>query len=166
MSTVNYISPFATLGKGTRVWHFAVILDNVTIGDNCSIGSHVEIGKGCTIGSRTRIGKGVFLPPNSWIGEDVFIGPNVTFTDDKYPMVNNPDYNAQPPVIEYRAAIGAGAVILPGVHISAGAMVGAGAVVTRDVPAGKCVRGEPATIHLRKEATLVQCPESVLQDGE
>lgn len=143
----NFIDPSAVLGQRTKVWHFAVVLQECVIGDDVSIGSLAEIGRGTVIGNRTRIGHGVFLPPNSVIGEDVFIGPCVVFTDDKYPRANNADYDAQPPLIEDGASVGAGAVILPGVRIGAGAMVGAGAIVTRDVPPRGNVRGEPA--HLR-----------------
>jgi acetyltransferase-like isoleucine patch superfamily enzyme len=153
MTPQNFIDPSAVIGKGTRVWHFAVILADVTIGENCSIGSCCEIGHGSVIGSGSRIGHGVFLPPKSIIGENVFIGPSVTFTDDKTPRVNNPYYHAQPPVIEHGANIGAGAVILPGVRIGAGAMIGAGAIVTKDVLPLRMVRSEPARERLLSSAT-------------
>jgi UDP-2-acetamido-3-amino-2,3-dideoxy-glucuronate N-acetyltransferase len=121
-------------------------MDGVILGDHVSIGSHVEIGRGSVIGQGTRIGKGVFLPSNSSIGDEVFIGPNVTFCDDKYPRVANRDYNAQPPYVGDRASIGAGCVILPGVKIGAGAMLGAGSVITSDVPANALIYGEPARV--------------------
>lgn len=150
----NFISPKAKLGANVKVWHFAVILDDVEIGDNVSIGSHCEIGRGCKIGNNSRIGKGVFLPPKTVIGNDVFIGPGVYMADDKYPVVNNPDYNAQPPIIESEASIGLGAVILPGIRIGFAAKVGAGAVVTKDVPPYTTVVGVPADdIRLREFET-------------
>lgn len=152
MNPQNFIDPSAVIRKGTRVWHFAVVLADVFIGENCSIGSCCEIGHGSVIGNGSRIGHGVFLPPKSIVGENVFIGPSVTFTDDKAPRVNNPDYNAQPPIIENGANIGAAAVILPGVRIGAGAMIGAGAIVTKDVAPLRMVRCEPARERLLSSA--------------
>lgn len=149
---VNYISETAQIGAGTRVWHFAIILSGVAIGRDCSIGSHVEVGCGSTIGDRTRIGFGSFLPSNSQVGKDVFIGPGVVCCDDKFPRVNNPGYEALPPVIGDGASIGAGAVLLPGVRIGAGAMVGAGAIVTQDVKPGTLVRCEPARVRMISRA--------------
>lgn len=146
MSVVNFIDSTATLGAGTRVWHFAVVLADVSIGAHCSVGSGSEIGRGSTVGDYTRIGQGVFLPPSSTVGKGVFIGPHVVACDDKWPKVGNSEYNAEPPIIEDGASVGAGAVLLPGVRIGAGALVGAGAVVTRDVPPGTVLRGEPARV--------------------
>jgi acetyltransferase-like isoleucine patch superfamily enzyme len=91
-----------------------------------------------------RIQHGAFLPNRARIGDRVFIGPNATFTDDRYPEVNNPRYKAEPPIVEDDVAIGAGAVILPGVRIGRGALIGAGAVVTKDVPPSAVVVGNPA----------------------
>jgi len=142
----HFIDKTAEIGEGTKVWHFSVILAEVKIGKNCNIGSRVEIGCGTIIGNNSRISSGVFLPSKSRIGNDVFIAPNVTFTDDRYPRANNPHYYAQPPILEDGCSVGAGSVILPGVRIGAGALVGAGSVVTKDVPPKSHVRGEPARI--------------------
>jgi acetyltransferase-like isoleucine patch superfamily enzyme len=109
-----------------------------------SIGANAEIGKHSLIGENSRIGHGVFLPARTIVEPNVFIGPNVTCTDDRYPRANNHDYDALPPHICEGAAIGAGAVLLPGVRIGAGALIGAGAVVTKDVSAGAVVTGCPA----------------------
>lgn len=143
---VNFIDRTALLGKRTLVWHFAVIMQHVVIGDDCSVGSRAEIGRGSRIGDRSRISSGVFLPYHSNVGSDVFIGPNATFTDDRYPRTLKPgeSYNAEPPTIEDGASIGAGAIVLPGIRIGRGALVGAGAVVTHDVPANTTVVGIPA----------------------
>ena len=144
------IAPTAIIGRGvcigvdTYIWHHAVIQNNVHIGSSCSIGCGAEVGRASRIGNGSRIGAHVFLPAFSMIGENVFVGPGVVATDDKYPRVNNPDYDAQPPIIEDGAAIGAGAVLLPGVRIGAGAMIGAGAIVTSDVEPNACVKCEPA----------------------
>jgi UDP-2-acetamido-3-amino-2,3-dideoxy-glucuronate N-acetyltransferase len=139
----------ATWGEGTIIWWYAKVLQNVRIGDCCSIGGGTEIGRGTTIGDRTRIGANCFFPPNSRIGSWVFIGPGVKCADDMHPKVpqdGDPPYHAQPPVIEDEAVIGIGAILLPGVHIGRGAIVAAGALVTKDVPAGAMVRGHPARI--------------------
>lgn len=144
-SSINFIDPTAVIGAETSVWHFSVVLAGVTIGHHCNIGSRVEIGRGSTIGNYVRISSGVFLPSNSVIEDEVFIAPNVTFTDDRHPRAGNTQtYKAEPPYLERGCSVGAGSVILPGVRIGAGAMVGAGSVVTRDVPAHAHVRGEPA----------------------
>src|SRR5690242_5462292 len=140
----NFIDKTAEIGEGTTIWHFSVVLADVRIGRNVSIGSRTEIGRGSVIGDNTRISSGVFLPSNSQIGKDCFIAPNVTFTDDRYPRAGNPSYYAQPPVLEDGCSVGAGSVILPGIRIGAGALVGAGSVVTHDVPPKGHVRGEPA----------------------
>ncbi len=138
-----YIDPTSTMGEGSMVWHFSIVLSGVRIGKNVSIGGRCEIGRGSVIGDDARISSGVFLPPNSIVGKGVFIGPNTTFTDDKHPKVlkpGDPPYRAEPPVIHDFAAIGAGATICPGITIGEGARVAAGAIVTKNVPAGGMVR--------------------------
>ena len=136
----------ARLGDGTVVWACANVMAGVVTGRECSIGFGAEIGRWSLLGDQVRIGYGVFLPSRTRVGDRVFIGPNVTMCDDRQPRVNNPDYNAEPPMIEDDAVIGAGAIILPGIRIGRGAMVGAGAVVTRDVALGMTVVGNPARV--------------------
>jgi UDP-2-acetamido-3-amino-2,3-dideoxy-glucuronate N-acetyltransferase len=148
MNPFNSIDPTVCLGRDTKVWHYSVILRHTRIGDNCNIGSHVEIGAYCTIGNLTRIGKGTFIPSRAVIGTNVFIGPNVTFCDDKYPRANNPNYHAEPPVVEDGVSVGAGAVILPGIRLGTNCLVGAGAIVTEDVEPSEVVYGNPARSHL------------------
>lgn len=140
----NFIDGTATIGDGSTVWHFAVVLADAVIGNDVSIGSGAEIGQGTVIGDNSRIGSGVFLPSNSVVGRNVFIGPRACFTDDRMPYVNHDDYLAEPPVLRDGCSVGAGAVVLPGVMIGENARVGAGAVVTRNVPPHSLVRGEPA----------------------
>lgn len=143
---MNFIHPNATISNTAKVWHFAVIHNFVILCDGVNIGSRAELSDGCVIGKDTRIGSGVFLPPNSIVGQRVFIGPNTTFTDDKRPKAGNKNYKADPPMIEDDASIGAGCVILPGVRIGKNAVIGAGSVVAKDVPAGTVVYGDAATI--------------------
>lgn len=140
ISPYNFIDGTAIVGAETNVWHFAVVLANVLIGNRCSIGSNSEIGRGSIVGDNTRISSHVFLPARSQIGSNVFIGPGCVFTDDRYPRAGNTEYKAEPPVIEDFASLGAGCVVLPGVRIGRGALVGAGTVVTRDVPPGTILR--------------------------
>jgi len=147
----NFIDPTAKLGKNVKVWQFASVLKDAVLGDNVQIGANAEIGRGSVIGENSRISHGVFLPSNSQIGKNVFIGPSVVFTDDKNPVCGNTNYIAQPPVLEEWASVGAGAVILPGVRIGKGALVGAGAIVTHDVPEGTIVKGNPARIYYKEQ---------------
>lgn len=125
----------------SHIWQpeLTVILD-AEIGVDCTIHAFVWIGNGVIIGDRCRIQAHAFIPTGVRIGHDVFIGPSVVFTNDKHP----PSVNWQATVVEDGAAIGANATILPGITIGAGSVVGAGAVVTRNVPAGATVMGNPA----------------------
>lgn len=136
----SVVDPSVKFGANCIVWHFTTIGYMVELGNNVSIGGRCFIGNWTTIGSETRIQDGVFIPDQSTIGSRVFIGPNVTFTDDRYPKVNNIDYTHEPPILEDDCSIGAGAVILPGVRIGKAAMVGAGCVVTKDVPPNSVIK--------------------------
>jgi len=142
----NFVDKTATVGENVKIWHFAVVLAEVEIGDDVVIGSRCEIGRGCRIGKGARIGSGVFLPPNAVIGEYAFIGPNSTFCDDRTPFAGNDRYTAEPPVLEAHCSVGAGVTVLPGVRIGTKSLIGAGAVITKDVPAGAVIRGEPARV--------------------
>jgi acetyltransferase-like isoleucine patch superfamily enzyme len=135
------------LGHGTRVWAFAHILPGARIGVDCNICDHVFIENDVIIGDRVTIKCGVQIWDLLRIEDDVFIGPNATFTNDLYPRskVNYPGKFTST-FVRRGATIGANATILPGVTIGERAMVGAGAVVTRDVPPGAIVIGNPARI--------------------
>jgi len=134
-----------TIGEDCTIWHGATLCDGAVLGNGVVIGSHTWVGKGCRIGNGTRVQHGAFIPNNTSIGRFVFIGPNVTLTDDKYPKAGRL-YQAYPPILEDDCSIGAAAVILPGVRIGRGATVGAGAVVTQDVPEFVTVKGVPAGV--------------------
>ncbi len=112
------------------------------IGEGCIVHSHVWIGRDVSIGDYTKVQAFAFIPPGVTIGEHCFIGPRVTFTNDKHPPSNGKHWTHTR--VGDGAVIGAGAVILPGIVIGNSACVGAGAVVTRHVPPGVTVIGNPA----------------------
>jgi len=128
-------------GENTTVYHpeLSVLLD-AEMGRDGTLHAFAFIGNGVTIGDRCKIQANAFIPQGVVIGDDVFIGPSVTFTNDKRP----PSLDWGQTVVRDSVSIGAGAVILPGIRIGVGARIGAGAVVTRDVPAGETVVGNPA----------------------
>lgn len=134
------------LGTGTRVWAFAHVLPGARIGADCNICDHVFIENDVLVGDRVTIKCGVQLWDGVILEDDVFVGPNATFTNDifprskKYPQVFSHTH------VHRGASIGANATILPGVNIGSCAMVGAGAVVTRNVPPNAVVVGNPAKI--------------------
>lgn len=132
------------IGAGTRIWQFVVILPGAKIGQDNKICSHCLIENDVVLGDRVTVKSGVQLWDGLRVGDDVFIGPNVTFTNDKHPKSGNVNFKLLSTRIESGASIGGGATLLPGVRIGAGAMVGAGAVVTKDVPPGATVVGNPA----------------------
>lgn len=132
------------VGKDVAIWAFASVHAGVKLGDFVSIGEHVYIGSDTTIGERTRVSQGVHITDHMKIGSNVFIGPGVIFTNDKHPRANNPDYKRESPEVQNDVSIGAGAIILPGVILGEGCIVGAGAVVTRNVAPHIIVYGNPA----------------------
>ena len=139
-----------SIGAGTRVWQFVVILGDAVVGRDCNICAHCFIENDVTIGDRVTVKSGVYLWDGVRLADDVFIGPNATFTNDRYPRSR--DYkSAEMIVVGAGASIGAGATILPGIEIGAGAMIGAGAVVTRSVPPGELWVGNPARMVRRVE---------------
>lgn len=135
-----------SIGAKTRVWAFAHVLPGAVIGAECNICDHVFIENDVTVGNRVTVKCGVQLWDGISVEDDVFIGPNATFTNDKFPRSKKyPQEYARTKILK-GASIGANATILPGITIGEGAMVGAGAVVTRSVPRGTVVLGNPARI--------------------
>ena len=116
----------------------------VETGEGSRIASFVEIGRDVIIGARCNIQSFVYIPPHVRLGNDVFIGPGVIFTNDKYPPSHGEWKKGPWTVVEDDVSIGAGAIILPGVRIGRGSRIGAGAVVTKDVPEYTTVVGNPA----------------------
>ncbi len=121
------------IGKNTNVWQFCVVLPNAVIGDNCNICSHCFIENDVKIGNNVTVKCGVQLWDGVEIEDDVFIGPNVTFCNDKYPKSGNKNFKLEKVIVKKGASIGANATILPGVTIGENAMIGAGAIVTKDI---------------------------------
>src|SRR5271169_237043 len=141
------------LGKDVIIRDF-VNLYGCTIGDNCKIGTFVEIQKNATIGSNTKVSSHTFICEGVTIEEDVFIGHNVSFINDKYPrsttmdgaLQTDADWKVVQTRIKKGASIGTSSTILCGVVVGENAIVGAGSVVTRDVPANAVVAGVPARV--------------------
>ena len=123
------------IGKNTNIWQYCVVLPNARIGDNCNICSHCFIENNVIIGNNVTVKNGVYLYDGITIEDNVFIGPNATFCNDKYPKSKNKDFKLEPVVIKKGASIGANTTILAGVTIGENALVGAGAIVTKDVDA-------------------------------
>jgi UDP-2-acetamido-3-amino-2,3-dideoxy-glucuronate N-acetyltransferase len=134
------------------VVHAFTNLYGCAIGRGTRIGTFVEIQKGVTVGSSCKVQSHTFICEGVSIGNGVFVGHGVTFVNDKYPRATNEagqiqtdaDWRVSPIVVEDGASIGSGAVILGGIRLGAGAMIGAGALVSKDVPAGTTVTGNPA----------------------
>jgi UDP-2-acetamido-3-amino-2,3-dideoxy-glucuronate N-acetyltransferase len=142
----NAIVESSTIGINTRIWAFVHVLPHAVIGADCNICDHVFIENEVVLGDRVTIKCGVQLWNGIILEDDVFVGPNATFTNDPFPRSRQ--YPAEFPKTYVRkgASIGANATILPGLNIGQNAMVGAGAVVTRDVPPNAIVIGNPARI--------------------
>src|SRR4051812_13398076 len=134
------------IGKNTRVWAFAHVLPLARIGEDCNICDHVFIENDVVIGDRVTVKCGVQLWDGIRLADDVFVGPNATFTNDRFPRSKAYPSKFSQTIVSKGASIGANATILPGLRIGAGAMVGAGTVVTRDVPPNAIVVGNPGRI--------------------
>jgi len=142
----NALCESSHVGTRTRIWAFAHVLPGARIGADCNICDHVFIENDVVVGDRVTIKCGVQLWDGLRVADDVFIGPNVTFSNDKYPKSKQYQVKVEETYVGRGASIGGGASILPGLRIGARAMVGAGAVVTHDVPARAVVSGNPARI--------------------
>jgi UDP-2-acetamido-3-amino-2,3-dideoxy-glucuronate N-acetyltransferase len=135
-----------SVGPGTRVWAFAHVLAGARIGRDCNICDHVFIENDVILGDEVTVKSGVQLWDGVRLGNRVFVGPNATFTNDAFPRSKQRPEHFAETIVEEDASIGANATILPGLRIGRAAMVGAGAVVTKNVPAHAVVIGNPAII--------------------
>ena len=149
------VSPQADIGAGTRIWRQVHVREYAHIGEECNIGKGVYVDSHVHIGSRVKIQNHVSIFEGVTIEDGVFIGPHVCFTNDLLPRAITPDgklksaddWEITPTLVKYGASIGAGSVILCGVTIGEFALIGAGSMVTRDVPPHALVFGNPARQH-------------------
>ena len=148
------VSESAQVGAGTRIWHQAQVREGAVIGKQCIIGKGAYVDKDVHIGDFCKLQNGVFVFHGFNLESGVFLGPGVMLLNDKHPRAINPDgspksdsdWEASTGSVAHGAAVGGGAVVLPGITIGRMALVGAGAVVTRDVPERGIVAGNPARL--------------------
>ena len=185
------VSPQAIIGDGTRIWHQAQVREGAKIGKNCILGKGVYVDFDVIVGDNVKIQNGSSVFHGAVLHDGVFLGPGVILTNDKFPRAINLDGSLKTDdewtqgkiVVGHGASLGARVVVLPGVVIGKFSMVGAGAVVTRDVPDHGLVMGNPATLqgyvcncgHPLKEGDAVegemtawcdQCEQSVMIQAE
>lgn len=132
------------IGENTTVWQFVVILSNASIGNDCNICSHCFIENNVVIGDRVTIKAGVQLWDGITLEDDVFIGPNVTFTNDQYPRSKCYPEQFSNTIVKKGASIGGNSTVLPGMIIGENALIGAGSVVTKNIPDNEIWLGNPA----------------------
>lgn len=152
----------ATIGDGTHVWHFVHIREDATIGKDCVLGHAVYIGKGVQIGNHVKLENRANVYQGVTIEDDVFVGPHVTFTNDPYPRSHRNNWKIVPTLVKKGASIGAGAAVLCGVTIGEHAMIGAGSVVTKDIPPYARAYGNPARIR----GFVCTCGRSLTKEKE
>lgn len=153
MSSFNCVADDVKLGQGVRLAKF-INLYGCEIGDETKIGAFVEVQKNATIGKRCKISSHTFICEGVVIEDNVFIGHGVTFTNDSYPratttdgeLQTEADWKVEPTVIKKGASIGSGSTILPNLSVGENAIVGAGSVVTKQVPPNAVVAGNPARV--------------------
>ena len=151
-----YAHPTAVLdagcrvGAGSRIWHFCHLAAGAVLGENCSLGQNVFVADGVTLGRRVKVQNNVSLYEGVVCEDDVFLGPSVVFTNVRNPRSAVPRRGAahyQPTYLERGVSIGANATLVCGIRLGSYAFVGAGSVVTKDVPAYALVYGNPARQH-------------------
>jgi UDP-2-acetamido-3-amino-2,3-dideoxy-glucuronate N-acetyltransferase len=155
-----------SVGNNTTIWQFAIILEKAVIGNNCNINCHTFIENEVVLGDFVTIKSGVYLWDGITVEDHAFIGPNVSFTNDRFPRSKQYPTAFQQTLIKKGASIGAAAVILGGLTIGSYALIGAGAVVTKNVPDYAMVYGNPAVITgwVDKEGNKLTAVENDWQD--
>ncbi|AIJ49099.1 N-acetyltransferase [Comamonas sp. Z1] len=134
------------IGKNTRIWQYSVIFENAQLGEGCNICAHTLVESDVIIGNNVTVKSGVYIWDGTRIEDNVFLGPNATLTNDPMPRSKQYPERFSGITLKRGCSIGANATILPGITIGENSMVGAGAVVTKDVPANTVVAGNPAKI--------------------
>jgi acetyltransferase-like isoleucine patch superfamily enzyme len=179
------VSDLAEIGPGTRIWNHCQVRENARLGQNCILSKDVYVDSGVQIGNNVKIQNGISVYHGVTLEDGVFCGPHMVFTNDRYPRAINPDGSLKSADdwvlgetrVKTGAAIGAGAIIVCGVTIGRWALIGSGAVVTRDVPDYGLVYGNPArlrgfvsphgvkmTLKSRTpEGALMVCPKSGME---
>ena len=143
----SFVNTEASIGDGTKIWHFSHIREGASIGKNVTIGQNVYIDVDVIVGNNCKIQNNVSIYKGVIIEEDVFIGPSVTFTNDKYPNAKIWSENLiLDTLIKKEASIGAGSVLVCGITIGSRSLIGAGSVVTADIPDGVIAFGNPAKV--------------------
>lgn len=162
----------ALIGDGTRVWNFVHVREKAVIGKNCVLGDYVYVGRGVKLGDSVKLENRATVYEGVTIEDEVFVGPNVTFTNDLIPRSFSTNWKILPTLVKKGASIGARTVIVCGVTVGEYAMIGAGSVVTKDVPPHALAYGNPAKIRgfvcrngiklkteeTKKENVLMKCP--------
>jgi UDP-2-acetamido-3-amino-2,3-dideoxy-glucuronate N-acetyltransferase len=141
------VSDKSEIGEGTSIWNNAQVRESAKIGKNCIISKDVYVDLEVSIGDNVKVQNGVSIYKGVKIENDVFLGPHMTFTNDMFPRAFNKDWIISPTLVRKGASIGAHATIVCGTIINSYAMIGAGSVVTKDVPDHALVFGNPAKIH-------------------
>ena len=154
---IQRIAPDVKLGKGVRIFGFTNLY-GCEVGDDTKIGTFVEVQKGVKIGRHCKVSSHTFICEGVTIEDEVFIGHNVVFTNDLFPratangqLQTEADWKCVPTLVKRGASIGSGAVLLCGITIGENSIIGAGSVVTKDVPANAIVAGNPARV-MKKSA--------------
>lgn len=150
----SQVDKTARIGKNSKIWHFAQIREGAVLGKNCIIGKGVYIDHDVVIGDNCKIQNHVSIYFQTLIEKNVFIGPNTCFTNDKIPRATSPtgkqknkkDWKASKIIIKEGASVGAGSIILPGITIGKWAMIGAGSLVSKNIPDYGLAYGSPAMI--------------------
>lgn len=146
------VSERATIGEGASIWHQAQVREGASVGPGCIIGKGVYVGADVSVGQNCKVQNYSCLYEGVTLEDGVFVGPEVVFTNDRFPRAINPDgslksaddWHVGPSLVKYGAAVGSRSVIVPGITIGRWALIGAGSVVTKDVPDHALVVGTPA----------------------